>query len=358
MKPRVIPILVLLLLAPTAAMAADPPKAGTDPAAAQGLFYEARTLMGQNKWADACPKLEESLRLDPGIGTAFNLADCNEHIGKLATAWAGFLDVAALSKSANQPDREKLARKRALALEPRLPKLVIEVTGAPQGLEVKRDGVAIGTAAWNTPIPVDPGAHRVSASAPGKLPWETTVTSAEGKTARVSLPKDLPAAPVAAVVPVGVGAKTTPAGPAVDPAADAPAPAPVDTTVQNFPPPVVESSGSAQRTIGWIVTGIGAVGIGVGAGFGLSSMSKRSDSREHCVIDSCNATGVSLRDDAIKSGNIATIATIAGGAAVLGGLILVLTAPSGTESRERAGKIRAVPNATVGGGGFMLQGAF
>jgi hypothetical protein len=348
MKLRVIPVLVALAAFPTAAFAADPPK-GSDPAAAQVLFYEARTLMGQNKWAEACPKLEESLRLDNGIGTAFNLADCNEHLGKVTTAWAGFLDAAAQSKASNQPDREKLARKRALALEPRLPKLVVEVSGAPQGLEVKRDGVLVGSAAWGTAIPVDPGTHKISASAPGKLPWETTVTSVEGKVAKVAIPRELPNAPAAP--PVVAKGPTTPR-PATDPAVTT---APSDAG-QSFPPPVVESTGSTQRTLGWIITGVGAVGIGVGAGFGLSSLSKRDESRDHCVIDSCNETGVGLRDDAIQNGNIATIATIAGAAGVVGGLILVLTAPKGTESRT--GKIRAVPSAGVGGGGFMLQGAF
>lgn len=346
MKRPVVSIF-FLLLAPAAAFAADPPKTGNDPAAAQGLFYEARTLMGQNKFAEACPKLEESMRLDPGIGTQFNLADCNEHVGKVTSAWAGFLEVAAASKVSNQGERERLARKRAAALEPRVPKLVVEVSGAPQGLEVKRDGVAVGAASFGTPIPVDPGSHRITATAPGKQPWETTVNVAEAKTAKVAVPRDLPNAIAGA--PIG-------APPATESAAATPAAA--DGSPQNFPPPVVER-GSTQRTLGWIVTGVGAVGLGVGAGFGLSSLGKRDEAREHCVGDACNATGVGLRDDAIRNGNIATISTIAGGAVLLGGIVLVLTAPKGTEvTPERAGKVRAVPSFAQNGGGLMLQGAF
>lgn len=347
MKRRVFPILALLLL-PSAALAADPPKNGSDPAAAQSLFYEARTLMQQNKFAEACPKLEESMRLDPGLGTQFNLADCNEHVGKITSAWAGFLDVAAQSKATNQPDREKLARKRAAALEPRLPKLVVEVSGAPQGLEVKRDGVLIGSAAWGTAIPVDPGGHKVTATAPGKQPWETSIQTAEGKTARVSVPRDLPAAPVAAVP---AGAHGAPAGP---PPTAVSTVSPLDNA-QSFPPPVVENPGSTQRALGWIVAGVGVAGVGVGAGFGLSSIGKRNESREHCVVDACDATGVDLRDEAIRNGNIATIATIAGGAAVAGGLILVLTAPKST---ERSSKLRAAPSVGMNGAGFTLQGNF
>jgi hypothetical protein len=357
MKRRLFPIL-LLVAVPHLAFAADPPK--TDPAAAQVLFYEARTLMQQGKYAEACPKLEESMRLDAGLGTQFNLADCNEHIGKVTTAWAGFLEVAGGSKATNQAEREKVARKRAQALEARLPKLIIEVPGATPGLEVKRDGVVVGTAAWGTAIPVDPGIHKITANAPGKQPWETTIPTTEGKLARVTVPRDLPAAPVA----VAPAPAPSPAVPPRTASTAAPQPvasgAAVTTTpiTNDFPAPVVESAGTTQRTIGWVIAGAGAIGVGVGAGFGIASLGKRNDAREHCIGDQCDSTGVSLRDDAISKGNVSTIATIAGAAGVVGGLILVLTAPHGTESHERSGKLRAVPNVATGGGGFMLQGNF
>src|SRR5262245_31083842 len=101
-----------------------------DPAAAQALFDEARTLMKSKRFDEACPKLAESQRLDPGIGTQFRLADCYEQQGKLASAWAGFLDVASQAAASGQADREKAARTRAAHLEARLPKLTIVVPAA------------------------------------------------------------------------------------------------------------------------------------------------------------------------------------------------------------------------------------
>jgi len=339
MKLRVLP-LVLVSLAEGAAFA-DPVQPATgDPAAAQVLFYDARQLMEKGKYVEACPKLEESLRLDQGLGTQYNLADCNEHLGKLAAAWAGFLAVAAESKSANQPDREKLARKRAAAVEPRLSKLVVDVPATAQNVEVKRDGVLLGTAAWGTAIPVDAGTHRVLVTAPGKQ-WETTVVSSEGKTARVAVPRDLPALALSAPQVASSDVTKT---------------IPPDSAVTSFPAPVVEHAGATQRAAGWVVAGAGVVGIGIGAGFGIASIGKRDESRDHCVVDACDQTGVGLRDDAMRNGNIATIATIAGGAAVLGGLLLVVTAPKAI--RERTGNLRATPTAAAGGGGFMLQGTF
>jgi len=342
---RLFAVLVLAAV-PHVALAADPPK--KDPAGAHGLFYEARELMRQNKFAEACPKLEESMRLEPGLGTQFNLADCNEHLGKVTSAWAGFLKVAAASKAANQPEREKLARKRAQALEARLPKLVIDVTGAQMGLEVKRDGIDVGYPAWGTPVPVDPGPHRISATATGKGTWETTIAATEGKTARVSVPRDLPPPAVAA-------ARAPESGP---PPVEGEASSTTTTTASDFPPPIIEQNGALQRSTGWIVAGAGVVGLGLGAGFGLSSLGKRNDSRSHCAGNQCDPDGVSLRNDAIRNGNIATAATIFGAAAVAGGLLLVLTSPKSTDSPERAGAIRAVPNVAVNGGGFMVQGSF
>ncbi len=372
---RTVSVLALLVwLAPAVATAAGetksqtPTKNASDPAAAQALFYEARALMQKGRWAEACPKLEESLRLDEGIGTAYNLADCNEHIGKLATAWSGFLDVAAAAKAAGQAQRERVARDRAQKLEPKLPKLLVDVRTAPPGLVVERDGVAIGQAAFGTAIPVDPGAHKVVARAPGRTPFETTVEAKEAATARVVV-KDLPLAPVAAA-PV-VTPPPTPPPPAEPPretamttTTSADGAAVTDaSTASSFPEPSADKR-SPQRTIGWVTVGVGAAAVVAGGYFGLRSLDKRDSSRPHCNGDLCDQTGVDLRSSAIRSGNAATITTIAGGAAILGGIALVLTAPdegrraarTGLPPGPRIGRLTASPEIGPAGGGIVLGG--
>lgn len=69
----------------------------TERGAAEALFTEARELMSQGKFAEACPKLVSSYQLDPGLGTLLNLGVCYKSKGQIASAWSTFR---------SQPDAE------------------------------------------------------------------------------------------------------------------------------------------------------------------------------------------------------------------------------------------------------------
>jgi serine/threonine-protein kinase len=163
-----------------------------DKAGATLMYDEASKLMAAGKTEQACAKFAESQRLDPQLGTLLHLADCQQKIGRTASAWANFREAAEIA--AHRSDaREKTAHARAAALEPTLSKMVIDVApGAKSssGLKVERDGIAVGSALWGTAVPVDPGAHSVTASADGKKKWSGTVTvAAGGQTASISVPE-------------------------------------------------------------------------------------------------------------------------------------------------------------------------
>ena len=66
-----------------------------DRAAAESLFSDARRLMQAGDYEQACPKLEASRRLEPGLGTTLNLGDCYEKLGRTASAWGEFRGAAA-----------------------------------------------------------------------------------------------------------------------------------------------------------------------------------------------------------------------------------------------------------------------
>jgi len=287
----------------------------TDPAAAEALFKQARQLMAEGKYGEACPKLAESQRLDPGTGTLLNLATCYEKNGQIASAWAAYKSAATAAQNANEIDRAKLARSRAAALEAKLPTLTIVVPAAADrpDLTVTRDGEPVGRPAWGTPIPVDPGAHAVQASAPGRKTWQGQAqVDGAGAKASIEVPALEPdatgAASTAATPGPSTGSTTSPA----QPAAEAPS---------------TSSPGSTQRTIGLILGGVGIVGIGVGAVFGFVAKSDNDGVGGNCNQGVCNQQGLNSLDSAHTAATISTIAFAAGGAALAGGALLYFLAP-------------------------------
>lgn len=278
-----------------------------DSATAETLFNEALALLEKQQPAEACPKLEESQRLDPGVGTLLYLADCYRQLGRTASAWATFRDAAYLAKDKND-EREETAIEFARELEPKLSYLTIRV--APEAgptVEVTHDGKPIGPALWGTAFPVDPGEHTVVARAPGKEPWTGRVTIA-GDAQRQEL-----------VIP---------------PLADvAPAPPPPVLAPQAAPA-VARSSASTQTTVGWVLLGTGSAAVVTGGILALLARSDNSDAAAECrpdVVNLCNPAGVELGESAQAKATFSGISTGLGLLAIGGGATLLLMT-SGNEA--------------------------
>jgi hypothetical protein len=145
-------------------------------AASQALFDQGRALLDQGKNEQACSLLEESQRIDPASGTQFWLATCYTRLGKLASAWALFIDVASQERAKGSKDREALARDKADEIKARISYVTIQVAEphAP-GLSVVRNGSEVQSAQFGLSIPVDPGAQEIQASAPGYTPFRAVV---------------------------------------------------------------------------------------------------------------------------------------------------------------------------------------
>ena len=123
-------------------------QSGDSNATAERLFNEARELVKVNRWAEACPKFEASLREDPALGTRLNLATCYEHTGQLARAWGLYHESIGLADKAGDVERRDFAQTQANALEPRLAKLAISAPARPPaGFIVTRDGTAVDAGA-------------------------------------------------------------------------------------------------------------------------------------------------------------------------------------------------------------------
>jgi hypothetical protein len=315
----------LTLAHPASASGAAPSLA--EKATAQALFEGALQLMGAKHYAEACPKLEESERLDPALGTRFRLSECEEAVGRLASAWAGFLEVADLAHGSGQKDRENVARTRAAAIEPKLSRVKVQVTSPDTpGLEVAHDHDIVGRGQWGTPVPIDPGTYTITATAPGKRPWRGSVTIADdGSTASVTVPTldDAPLAPTSAAVML-----TTTASPATN------------THV------------SGAKIAGFTLVGIGAAGIAAGVVMGLVAKGNYNDTGAHCTATACDATGEATESSARSLATAATAVFIAGAAAGAAGAIIVLVAPSGARSGSGSASLR------IGPGTCLLEGTF
>jgi hypothetical protein len=321
-----------LFLAPAGAYAAG------NEAAAEALFVDAQRLVKEKKYAEACAKFAESNRLDRGAGTLIHLADCYEKNKQTASAWATWKEAASAAQAINRADWQKLATERSGKLEPKLAKLTIKVQDPVDKMEVTKDGAPFAQATWNTPLPVDVGAHTIEATAPGHKPFKTTANvSKDGEKLDVVVPK-LEALPAdASAVATKPETKTEPTTPA---------------------PKKEEEDGSGQRTIGFVVAGVGVAGLVVGGVTGLMAMSANNEAKEKCPQEGAcaNKEGVDANDSAKTMGLVSTIGFGAGAALIIGGAVLIFTAPKGSGKEAKA--VRVLPTAMANGGGLFLSGSF
>ena len=295
---------VLPALAP-AARAASP----QDKAAAQALFDEGMKQFKAGNFKEACPKFEASLARFEGLGTRGKLAECYEKVGKVASAWAAYREVAVYAKRAGDKRREQVAEDRAKQLEARLPGVVVEVPAASRvdGLSITRDGEPVEAGAFGVRVVVDPGAHVIEATAPNHAPWRSEISVAEAATQTVTVP----------VLTEVAGEPTAPVAPA----------APEEPATHDTGAP--DAATSPLRTVGMVAVGVGAASVLVGGYFGLSASSKWNGAFDdgHCKGSVCDATGQDQTDSARSAATLSNVFIGAGAVVAATGAVLWITAP-------------------------------
>lgn len=290
-----------------------------DQTLAQTLFDEAVKLMDQGRFAEACPKLAESQRLDPGGGTLLNLGFCRQNEGKLASAWAAYNEALSQAIKDGRKDREATARVHVDELEGKVAKLAIDVSDAARKIdqiEIKLDGTQVRQAAWGVLSPIDRGTHGIVVSAPGKLEYKTSVeVKDDGSVQHVSIP----------------GLK--------------------DAPVVVSPHPGSEKPSRSQAIIGWVTGGVGLVVLGVGVGTGVLAIDARQKSNALCTFpnNTCDQTGFDWNERAKTYAWISDFTVGIGLAAMATGIILVATAPKAP---------RVVPIVSATGAGAAVLARF
>jgi hypothetical protein len=298
----------------------------------RALFDEGMKLFAEQRFAEACPKFEASLRRLPGIGTRGKLAECYEKIGRTASAWALYRETASLAGRAGDATREKVASERARALEPNLSRLTISVPPGRDvaGLVVKRNGEPLEHAVLGTPMPIDPGKARIEVSASGRVSQEAEIEIQPGQSASFEVPELAPE-PQAAAPPAAPSAGAPDTGP--------------------------EQQRTWQKPVGLVVGGVGVAFVITGALFALAADGEYDEAFDKGLCDSstnqCNAEGQSQTEDARSKAAVATVLYVAGIALGAGGAVLFFTAP---ENRDTA--VRVTPAVTTQFAGVSLRGGF
>jgi hypothetical protein len=244
--PKIARAALVLALAASNAILVGTARADATPAEAHAaqLFESGRALAKEGRCVEAIPVLLESVKAVEGVGALLNLGLCLEQTEKTYSAHRYFLRAEALAASRGDP-RSADAHERALALEKRLSRLTVRVTldaQAEPDLSILMDGDPLPRDRWNVAAYVDPGVHSVVASSSIRPSTALrVVVRAEADNAELVVPALAPSASTSP--PESGGARAT-----------------------------GEAGTGKQRTLGWVLGGVGATAFAVGGVFGVLSL--------------------------------------------------------------------------------------
>ncbi len=273
---------------------------------AEALFQDGKRLMEAGKLDEACPKLAESHKREPGGGVVLALAICLEKQGKIASAWVRYQEAIAFAKKDHRQDRLDIAEPRAAALAPRVPRLRVTLSDAARSVAAvaSLDGEPLPSAVAGTPLPIDPGPHVVSAKAPGRVPYSHEFVAKEGATLEIEVPAL-----------------------AAEPPTESPEP--------------TRKRSDVAKPIGFVTLGLGVLSLGAGAFFGARAIQKQHDEERVCPSLRCEGTALldahTAWDDARSAARWSTIGIAVGVVATGVGAYLLLRPALGVEVRTALG---------------------
>jgi hypothetical protein len=248
MKKNAVPTFLLALAcsAPLATSTRCFSQAG-DAAAASVMFREGRKALEAGNFQEACQKFTESQRLDPAAGTLMNLATCEQELGKLASAWQHWKE--AIEGLPAGDDRIAFARVQVGELEKRLPRLTVTLAaGKGAGARVFRDDVELGAASQGVALPIDPGPHAVTVQTPGHRTETTAFSVAEAEQKQL----DVHPGPEDAEAPLSADFKMS------------------------------------SRMVGWALGGVGLAGLATAVITGVTLSNKKSTVAAECPNKLCS----------------------------------------------------------------------
>jgi hypothetical protein len=272
---------------------------------AAAKYREGLSLFEAEKPGEALPLFREALAITNSPNARLMVAMCLKQTGQVAAAYREMQAILETPDAQNNPKYERTlesARAELERLQQEVGKLTIEVEGSPPGLQVTIDGESVEIAEDSPPIVLKGGDHELVATADGLETDERTVHIEPGHGKVIKL--------------------------ALEPPAPEPEPEP-----ETPPPPAPaepEPASNNLQTIGYVVGGVGVVGLGVFATTGLMAKSKYDSVNDACGGERCEDPKYA---DDIDSGKtlqtVANVSLIVGAAGVLTGSALILFGGSG-----------------------------
>lgn len=158
-------------------------------------FAEGYALEIAGRWADALDRFLEVSRARPTPEVEFHVALCQERLGRFVEAEQGYRRARERARDAGAADAgEARAASRALVvreaeerladLEPRVPRLVVLISGDAADVEVLLDGATLPSP---SPHRVNPGPHLVVAVREGLPVAAVAFAAQEARTRHVTL---------------------------------------------------------------------------------------------------------------------------------------------------------------------------
>ena len=264
-----------------------------------GMHFDAGVhAFDEQRFSDAAREFEHAYRLEPTWQVLYNLGSVYAALGRPVEAVDAFERYesnggAQLSDERRQAVDAELARQRKkIAL--------LDVLVSEPNAELRVDLRLVGRSPQPSPIKLAEGAHVVEVTLEGRSPQRREIQVVGGQRLSTAFTLVKVAAPPKAAKPAA-----------------------------RVPPPVAVSSsvGTGQRVVGYALGGVGLVGIGAGIAIVAHGQGLHVD-----AVDAANsgdrAQAEQLESDAEHEKTLGFATMGIGGTFVLGGLVLLITAPT------------------------------
>jgi hypothetical protein len=158
-----------------------------DIASARQAFLDGVTAEDAGRFGEALELYARARRFAASPALLFNMAFCEEHLGRLLEAAADYEEARAFARARGDADVERESTARSAAVRGMIPHLIVRLPSGAGAVTATLDGRPIDPATLDR-IATDPGTHHlVVRSARTERPFDAAIELAEGAEQRVDV---------------------------------------------------------------------------------------------------------------------------------------------------------------------------